>query len=237
MKINRIIYSVRVSDAIDVGSKVYELLKNYSPEDVHLTAIENELDAVLKRLSNALNEIKAESEMDLFDTKRDNTYRSIMYLNRGYLLYPDVLIKEAALEVEQVFKQYGFELIRANYSAQTALTDAFIRDIKETAIAEKMALLPGMTNLVTRLEDDQVLFKKAEKKWHDAKNDNAAKENATELKHNLVKIINSKLVTYLRAMMHLRPDSYKGLSLSIASHINQINALIKRRQLNLESNE
>ncbi|MCG8581087.1 MAG: DUF6261 family protein [Bacteroidales bacterium] len=237
MKISKLVTNIRVSDSKDVGAKILELLTGFVPEDKYVVSIGSDMKEVLLQLAVALNESAAESEMDLYDTNRDNTYRSIMYLNRSYLLHPDASIKAAALKVEKVFEKYGFELITENYSSQTALTDAFIRDMTDAGMEENTTLLTGINDLVKQLTEDQSLFKQAEKEWHKVKNYSSSKQSATQLKHELMKIINNKLVVYLRAMNQLSEETYKDLCISIASHINQANALVKRRMASSDSAE
>ena len=230
MKINKIATNIRVTDAADIGGKLYGELDTAPVDDPLLVVIKGEIQTVNTALTNALNEYKAMSVLEDLDTKRDNTYRAIMYLNKGYLLHPDATIRNAALEVEKVMERYGFELINQNYTTQSTLTEAFIRDMKETAMAAHVAVLPGLTNLVEQLGTVQEQFRASESTWHAAQNADDKTVSASTLKRELLKVVNDKLVVYLRAMMQMNPEPYNDISLSIANHINQANALVKRRK-------
>jgi hypothetical protein len=237
MKINKVITGIRVSDAADVGDKLHGELDTSRVEDPHLTAIKQDIKAIYDRLISSLHATKAESEMEEYDMMRDNTYRSMMYLNKGYLLHPEANIKGAAIDVEKVFENYGFELINLNYAAESSMMEAFIRDMTTPQLTPKVAVLPGMADLLTKLDDSQNQFKMAESRWNDTQNENAVTANASSHKSDLLKLINNKLVVYLRAMQQVNPEPYQALALSISAHINQANALVKRRSTTNENAE
>lgn len=237
MRINKIYRNIRVNDAADLANKLHGELDKSTLEDVHITTLTSDINTISIALAGAVNENKAMSLLQGYDEKRDTTYRSLLYINKGFLLHPDAQVREAAGVVDQVFENYGFDLVELNYSAESSQLDALIRDLSMPSIATSVAVLPGMAPIVEQLKTDQEQFKAAEAQWHEARAEDGKSASATEFKHQLVKVVNDKLVIYLKAMQQMNPEPYTGLCNNIAMHIDRANALVKRRQNNEENVE
>lgn len=229
MLIEKVLKSIRVSDAVHLGNVILNELEKNTIDDVYLTAIKSELNTICIGLTGTVNQTKVLSMLEKQDAQRDNTYRSLLYLNKGFLLHPDAKIKSAAAEVQQVLDKYGFSLVDQNYASESTLIDAFIRDMKMPLIAPNVEVLPGLPAILSQLQADQDLFKSAERSWHEARAEDGKTLNATALKHELMKVMNDKLVLYLRAMVQLNPANYEVLSNNITMHISRANELVKRR--------
>lgn len=231
-KLNKVNTDMRVRDVADLGTNINTELDLSSLEDANIISVKDDLAVIQSRLKSAINEIKVESLLDSADAKRDTTTRSLLYLNRGYLLHPDAATREAAIDIEKVLSRYGFELITKNYSTQSASTESLIRDLRAAEVASKVAILPGMQTIVDQLEEDQNHFKTTEMQWNAALIQDDDSESATVLKRELLKLVNDKLVIYLRAMMQFNPEPYSGLIKAISKHIGRANNLVKRRKNN-----
>ncbi|MBS2210951.1 hypothetical protein KEM09_06045 [Carboxylicivirga mesophila] len=229
MLIEKVLKRMRVADTVHLGNAILDELGKSTIEDVNITAIKSEMSTICIGLAGAVNETKVLSMLEKYDTLRDNTYRSLLYLNKGFLLHPDTKIRAAASEVQQVLDKYGFSLVDHNYASESTLIDAFIRDMKMPLIAPNVSVLPGLPAILSQLQTDQDLFKSAERSWHEARAEDGKTLNATALKHELMKVINDKLVLYLRAMVQLNPASFGELSNNISMHISTANELVKRR--------
>jgi hypothetical protein len=67
-------------------------------------------------------------------------------------------------------------------------------------------------------------------KWNEATAEEGNSKNATAIKHEMVALINNKLVVYLRAMVQFDPATYSELATNIGTHIDRANEVVKRRQ-------
>jgi hypothetical protein len=229
-EINKISKNTRVGEANNLGGNLNTELHNTSVNDPNITTVKESLDSIMQRFNEAVNKIKAESVLDEADVKRDTTTRSLLYLNQGFLLHPDNTINKAAQAVDGVLGRYGFEITSLNYSSQSASTLSLIRDLRAPEILPSVELLPGMLAIVDQLEVDQKNFKEAEMKWNEATAEEGESESATEIKREMIELINNKLVVYLRAMVQFDPATYTELTNNIATHIDRANEVVKRRQ-------
>lgn len=237
MRINKINRNIRVTDAADLAGKLHGELDKSTPEDVHVSTLRSEMSTVSIGLSGAINESKAMSALEDRDERRDMTYRSLLHIIKGFLLHPDATIREAAVHVNAVLENYGFDLINQNYSTESSLLDALIRDLADSETAAMVVVLPGIAAIVEQLKTDQQEFKAAEAEWHEARAEDGKTESASAFKQELVKLINNKLVIYLKAMQQMNPEPYQELITDIAMHIDRANTLVKRRSNSEETVE
>jgi hypothetical protein len=93
-------------------------------------------------------------------------------------------------------------------------------------------VLPGVKDLTQQLEDEQKQFKVAEGVWYNAQTEEDKTTNATAAKRELLRIINTKLVVYLRGMLQVEPETYQDLAARVELLIDKTNAAIKRRSAN-----
>jgi len=235
IRINKLKSNVRIHDAAMLGSRIYNELNQSGIEDAHIDTIKAETNTFTSSLKAVVDENKNKSLLDASDDRRDNTYRALLYLNKGYLLHPNETIREAALAVDQVLATRGFDLTNLNYTAQSEATNALIRDFKSETLSPKVALLPSMSELVVQLEADELSFQNTQKEWLDAKADDQMTLSASAHKRELLKVINDKMVTYLRAMQQMNPEPYQALISKIVLLIDEANELIRSRQKEVEN--
>ncbi len=236
-KINKAMTNTRVHDAARLGDRTYVELNESGIEDVHIDTLKTGVETHTNRLKAVIDETKGKSLLQLDDDQRDNTYRSLLYLNKGFLLHPDKTIREAANDVEQVLEKRGFELANMNYTAQSEADEALIRELKSEKLAPKVAILPSMQEVVDQLEADERKFQATQKAWLETKADDQLTQSASIYKLELMKYINDKVVTYLRAMQQINPEPYQQLITRISLLIDESNELVKSRQNNEEEIE
>jgi hypothetical protein len=231
-EINKVRNDIRITDTVDLGGNITNEADRAAIPDDRLTVIINEIKVELERMVAVLKSGIMESELDERDTKRDGTYRSLLYLNKGYLHHPDERIRTAAIGVENILDKYGFELVNENYASESGSLEALFKDMKRPEVVAQLEVLPGEPDLMVKLEAEQNEFKDAETEWLDAQSKDIQEVSASEVKRDVLKVINKKLVVYLRAMMQVEPDTYRDLSTKIALLIDQANSLEKRRRNN-----
>ncbi|MBR8535953.1 hypothetical protein KDU71_10325 [Carboxylicivirga sediminis] len=229
-RITKIVSDIRIAEIANLGDNLLKELAELTPEDAHLKAIQTEVEQNNSRLVIAINRDMAESELEELDARRDSTYRSLAYLNKGYLHHPDAPVSEAAAQVERILEKYGFDMINANYGAESAYLESLFNDMGSIEIAPALELLPGEIALLTRLKDEQSRFKVAEQRFYNAQSQDKQADSATQVKRELLKLINNKLVVYLRAMMQVNPQPYDDLCAKVALLIDKANSLVKRRR-------
>lgn len=160
--ISKVDHGTRGDDAADLGAKTVVELDAAPAEDVHLPLMKNEIKALRDQLVIAIDRNKIESELDAFDNSRDDTYRSVVYLIRGYKHHLDPDVRKAAESVSKVFDKYKLELTILNYTAQSTKLESLFIDLEEPSMVANIELLPSVQGLIDKLKTEQDQFKSAE---------------------------------------------------------------------------
>jgi hypothetical protein len=197
--------------------------------DTRLVAIFDTLGSKVEWLMASLRRAKAESELEPKDEKRDDDTRNLSYLITGYLHHPDPVIKAAAVKLENLFDNYGLKITEENYASESALITSLLMDLGNETYQEAIAALSGCAALIQALQNSQEDFEETRVTWEREKAKEGALENATELKKEVVAIVNEKLVVYLRAMQMADPEMYGEFANTIAVIIAENNETVKRR--------
>ncbi|MCU4155385.1 hypothetical protein J1N10_05320 [Carboxylicivirga sp. A043] len=233
-KISKVFNDIRVAEMADLTTNLLNEIEKAPADDAHMLKLKEQIQPLNNQLLAAINKDKAASDLDSFDAARDGVYRSLLYLAKGYLHHPDAQIREAAIEVDTVIDKYGFDLVNEAYGAQSALTESFLEDMAKPEVATKVELLPGLKDLTSQLDGEQTKFKTAEEAWNNARSAGQLTENASSVKRELLKVVNERLVVYLRAMIQVAPELYTNLCSKSALLIDSANSIIRRRRHNAD---
>ncbi|MBI9073363.1 MAG: hypothetical protein JEY94_17305 [Melioribacteraceae bacterium] len=236
-KLNKVISVSRTGEISAVAITVInEYEKKDWSADTHLTGIFDALKPASENLTDAIDRNKAISNLDEKDALRDDKLRGIYYLLQGYLRYPDTTIKEAAVNVDDVFESCGLEVTNESYAMETAKIRSLLADFDVADVKTEIAKLPGLAALITELTDAEKAFEDAKTDFDNAVAKEGTENNASVIKKEVVKIINEQLVVYLRAMVQVNPATYNELALTIARTIDANNEVVKkRRKSNVDS--
>lgn len=198
--------------------------------DTPLAAIYGDLNSKTAWLTAALRRAKSESELKPKDEVRDNKLRSLYYLVTGYTHHPDPVIKAAAITLTKVFDHYGLKITEESYASESALIASLLMDLGNPDYQQAISALSGCAALIEALRDSQADFELTRMAWETAKAKEGALENASELKKEVLVIINERLVVYLRAMQQVNPAMYGEFANTIAVIIDENNETVKRRR-------
>jgi len=177
----------------------------------------------------AINRLTAESELEKGDENRDGYVRSLGYLILGYTHHPDPVIKGAANTVNKVFDNYGLKITEESYASESALITSLLMNLGNEEYQEAIATLSGCAELIQGLQNSQNEFEITRVTWEREKGKAGALKNATELKKEVVAIINEKIGVYLQAMKEANPEMYIEFANTFAVIIAENNETVKRR--------
>lgn len=198
-------------------------------QDTHLTKIFTILIALLARLVTAINHGKKESQLDTLDDVRDDKVRAIHYVLLGSIHNPDANVSQAALAVNAVFERYGLSIISENYSTESTLIDSMLEDFAATDLQAPIAAVPQLADLIAALQAAETEFETARVAYEVDKTNESTQENATELKAEVVSLINDQILVYLDAMVQVDEPTYGELARTIATIIDENNEMVKKR--------
>ena len=225
--IEKLIAKSRTTEVADASMRMIVAFGQWNFEtDTHLTSIFNDLGSKTEWLTAAINRAKAESELELKDEVRDNNLRSLYYLITGFTHHPDAEIKAAAVMLAKLFDNYGLKISDESYASESALISSLLMDLGNETYQEAIAALSGCAALIQALQNSQEDFEITRVTWEREKAKEGALENATELKKEVVVIINERLVVYLRAMQMVNPEMYDEFTNTIAVIIAENNETV-----------
>lgn len=226
----KLLSTSRTTEAADASTRMIVAFGRWDFEtDTHLTGIFNNLIPLTERLTAAIRRIKAESVLQEKNEVRDNSLRGFHYLLLGFMHHPNPEIKAAAVTLENVFDNYGLKITGESYASESALISSLLVDLGKEEYAAPIAAVPGCGDMLESLAIAQHDFEETRVTWEREKAKEGVIENATELKKEVVAIINENLVVYLSAMQQVNAEIYEEFANTIAVIIAENNETVKRR--------
>lgn len=198
--------------------------------DPHLNGMFSNLVSRTTALTSAIRRSKAESVLENKDEDRDNKARSFNYLVLGYMHHPDPAVKTAAEAVNKVFDKYGLEMTGESYATESSLINSLLDDLSKPNLQDDIALLPGCAETISALQTAQDEFEAARIAYEQEKAQESTLANASEIKAEVLALINEKIVVYLRAMEVVDEPNYGALARTVATIIAENNETVKKRR-------
>ena len=228
--LNKLIAKSRTTEVDTVSDRIIkEYEKDDWSSDLHLTGIFNRLKPASLRLTKSINRIKAESMLEEKDEIRDQNVRSIYYLIHGFLHHPEETISNAARQLLDLFENYGLEIIKESYATESSLVESMLEDFAESKAEPAIAVLPGLSQLIYELRTAQTAFEEAKVIFEEEKAKEGTEETATEIKKEVVSLINDELVVYLRAMVQVNETVYGHFTRTVGEIIESNNITVRKR--------
>jgi len=229
--IQKLIAKSRVTEVNAAATRMVGAYEKTSlSSDVFLADVISQIKAVLAFFVAAINRMKAESNLEEKDELRDNVLRALYYMLLGYLHNPAPAIREAAQKLEKVFEHYGVSITGESYATESSLLNSMLKDFSKPGLQDTIAALPGCAEQISALQSAQDDFEAARIAYEEEKASESTEKNATEQKKEVVKLINDKLVVYLRAMLQANEATYGDFARTVAEIIADNNETVKRRR-------
>lgn len=229
--IEKIIFNSRTTEIDAASMRMIGAFKNTSlNSDAHLSSMVTDLETHSALLTAAINRSKAESELDVKDSDRDQQVRALFYLVKGFVYHPQSEVKSAAETVEKVLTHYGLEITGESYSTESSLIASLLDDLSKQKIQTAIALLPGCAEVITALQAAQTEFETTRIAFEEEKAQESTEQNATTIKKSVVGIINERIVVYMRAMEVVDEPVYGAFARTIATIIAENNEVVKKRR-------
>ncbi|MCG6188188.1 DUF6261 family protein [Maribellus maritimus] len=236
--IEKLIYQSRTTEVDAVSERMIGAYqKSDLGGDIHLAKIFSDLQDSSAHLTDAVKQTKAQSELEQQDEIRDNKLRALYYLVNGFLHHPDPAVQNAAKEVKKIVDKYGLAVTGETYSAESSLISSLLGDLAKPLLQSSVAALSGCAELITALQEAQTGFEQTRLDWESEKARESTHRSATDVKNEVVEIINDKLVIYLRAMEMVDAENYSKFARVNAQIISDNNEMVKKRRKKPELTE
>lgn len=198
--------------------------------DPYLAGMFSTLDPLSTSLSASINRIKPDSTLEEADEKRDGDVRSLNFLLMGLSHHPSKKIKDAALLLLAIFEKYGLSIIGESYAIESSLITSLLNDLAAPELQDAIAAVPGCAAIIMAVQTSQAEFESTRIAWEQEKAEEGTKLNASELKAEVLAIINEKIVVYMRAMEIVAPDTHGAFARTLAQIIADNNEVVKKRR-------
>jgi len=232
--IEKLMTNSRVTEVNDVCTRMSGAFNAQGIADPYLTATFGSLDTANFELSKAIRRSKAESNLENKDEVRDGNTRSLYYLINGFTHHPADTIRESALLLLRAFDKYGISLITESYANESALISSMLLEFQKPEYTVHINNLSGCGELLQSLSAAQADFEQARIAYETEKAQDGMVANATEIKKEVVELVNNKIVVYLQAMKQANPATYGVLAATCAQVIAENNEQVRRRQQKTE---
>jgi hypothetical protein len=227
-KIRTISRNGDTSILLDLILKAFD--KNDWSEDTYVTPIIARTRANNTQLIEALKRLKAYSQMAEKDDVRDMAIRALFKLVEGYIYIPIAEMKEAALFVNTILKNYSLGILNEDYAEESADTKSLLNDLSKPDVLLAIAKLQGVAQTITTVDTAQKDFDNLALQQAEGESVKKDLASASQLKKELIVDINNNLVGYMNTMAKVKPAVYEATAKTIAELIDKNNELVKRRR-------
>lgn len=228
--IEKLLGTSRVSEVDATSMRIIGAYKNTSLRtDVHLAVMFTALEPLSVSLSASINRLKAESNLEEKDEERDEPLRSLFYLVAGFLHHPDAAIRAAAEKVNAVIERYGMGITKESYAIESSLITSMLTDLSSPEMQEAIALLSGCAEIIAALQSAQTAFETARIAYEEEKAQESTEQTASEIKVEVLKLVNEKIVIYLRAMEVVDVETFGTFARTVAEIIADNNEVVRKR--------
>jgi len=183
-----------------------------------------------RQLNRSIKRINVKSELNLRDSERDHSLKSLNYFVFGQRHHFDPTIQQAAGMVYKVLENYGPGISRENYDSESALIDSLLLDLSRENLQTAINQLQGCAGLIAILREMQEAFKSAQRTYTIAKVKESEIANASQLRIQLRRYLNSLVLVYLNAMYLVDEPVYGPFVRVVGQAISENNRNVKRRE-------
>lgn len=202
--------------------------------DTYLAGLFSYLDDKSDLLGVAINRSKTESNLDDKDLVRDEKVQALYYLLLGAIYNPNAKISASATKLYAIFEKYGLKIIKESYLIESSLIESMLEDYADLSLQADIAAVLGCAELIASLQTAQNDFRTADTIWTEEKSKEDLTQSASEIKKEVLAVINGKIIVYLKAMSQVNPEVYAEFAKAVSDIINEVNQAVKRRSKNNE---
>lgn len=230
MKLNKLNSNSKITEVYTTGITIYQA---YSEGDwtgeTYMIEIFAKLLEANQKLKTAIDKGKVESDLKEKDTERDQSIKALFYLVQGASYHSSTTVQEATGTILPIINKYGLDVTRGSYAIETARIDSLLEDVNSEEVQASVTEISGCSDAISTLQTKQNQFKTAYYEWEQAKAKQLSETNASDVKTEVLHIINNEIVVYLRAMIQVNEEKYAQIHNTILQIINDRNLEVKNR--------
>lgn len=227
---NRLNAKARVSEVDGFSDTLVRLYKadSAAQTDAFLKTEMAELESLSDKITAAILQDKAVSNLDEADSARDEAIRNLGALISGYAVFPLEEKKNAALSLKSIYDKYQKSgILGATYTAESSMIESMLGDFGTAEAVANIEKLDGVSDLVSKVRSAQDAFTAANDAF--TKSKSAKGESASSLKKPLLSSINDKIIPYLNTMAMVGNTALSGFSKNVEAEVNRLNSTVGAR--------
>ncbi len=230
-KLPKLLTSSRNAEVNAVAGRISSAFHESSLEgNLILTPVFGEIDPLVSQLTEAIDRMLAESKLEQKDEVRDQKHHSLYYFVYGLTFSATEAIQTAAQQLFAVLEHYGLAITDDNYDTETSEIRSLLVDLAAPKLAASIAALDGCATLIADLQNAQDDFEAARLAYQKERGQEKQLTNATELKRELLKVVNAKLIAVLNGLLVSDPASYGDFASTVQEVIEVNNETVKKRR-------
>jgi len=198
--------------------------------DTDLVTIMGLLKAQLILFLAAIKRLKGKSDQKANDEARDERITAFYFLLLSFSHHPTQAIKDAAMYLLEIFENYGLEIKDESFTRESSLINSLLAEYDKPKAQEAIAKVPQCDKYVAAMRNTQTVFETSRLDFESAQAQEGTQENATVLKKEVIRIVNTILVPYLNVKVQLHEATYGAFSRTVAEIIAANNEVVKKRR-------
>ena len=198
-------------------------------DDAHLKSIIGEVSQVSDQVTEAVKRNQVVSDMEEVDMQVESDARTLKTIVKGYAVMPDEKISTSAKIVMAVIDKFNYNMIKLSMDQQPPTVDAMIMDLSAEDVKANIALLPTVPDVFAKLVQSQTNFKNKNKEYLQAYASDKDMLSASDLRKQLLQLINGKLLVYLTSAVMMNPEKYRSYVVELEKAIEDVNLQVRMR--------
>ena len=228
---NVLFSGMKVAEVADLAHNIGGLFNSISAkfDDEYLLNVMADLDGLSKRISVVLNHSQIVTSLEKLDLHRDRCVSAILNLRRAYAKLSDDNIQSHWMSLKPVLEEYLSSISSGNYQSKTALVKSMLDKFSQPDMAVHVEALPGLELALKKLHEAQDAFVDMRLEYQKLALDGHP-ESATELKGQIVALLNGKLLLHLTDMSRVKPEIYGDFTTLVMNLVESSNGKVRRRR-------
>ncbi len=229
MKYANLLSSIRVNDLNGTAREMLTMfegqnLSSYPDYEPFVLELSN----LIERLTAAINRSITQSELADLDAERDKCFRNIGICLQATLILNNSSLQTDAERVNAIYNRYGVKITGLNYAAESSQIASFLKEL-EALNGGEIQMIPNLGYHISSLVTAQKTFEQKQKAYTDAVVQERGQESATDLKPQVISVINNNMVSYHNALAQFKDEAFQRIAANIDQIINEANALTRSR--------
>ena len=230
-KMKKLYYGVWVAEIADLASNLESLYhEGYGSEtDAYLQSVMTDLEDLSIRIHGAVKHNKTIANLEKYEAAREASIEAVANLAKAFNRLSDSTIQSAWACVKPILDDFLPSISEGNQSSRTTLINVMLTRLAEPSVASSVAALPGLQQVLAELQAAQTAFVGKRMEYLKLALQDKS-EIATDLKDEIMALVNERLIVHLEAMSKVQPAAYGEFATLVDALVSKCNERVRRRK-------